>query len=82
VPVGDDIAVPTAAVPVVTGNVVTEVVTVPVLTGVWMTVPFAGTTWVVAGATGTIIAETGAITNSTRISISEKATVKEIFRSI
>jgi hypothetical protein len=82
VPLGDDNAVPTAVVPVVTGNVVTEVITVPVLTGVWMAVPFAGTTWVVAAATGAIIAETGAITDSTRIRIIEKVTVKELFWSI
>ena len=82
VPLGDDNAVPKAVVPVVTGSVVTEVVTVPVLTAVWTAVPFAGTIWVVAAATGAIIAETGAITDSTRIRTIENATGKEIFWSI
>jgi hypothetical protein len=82
VPLGDDNAVPTAVVAVVTGDVVTEVVTVPVLTGVWTAVPFAGTIWVVAAATDTPSAETGVITDSTRIRIIEKATGMEIFWSI
>ena len=73
---------PTAVVPVVTGNEVMEAVTVPVPTGAGWAVPFAGITWVVAAATGAIIAETGAIADSTRIRIIEKATVKELFWSI
>ena len=44
VPLGEDTAVPTAVVPVVTGNEVMEAVTVPAPTGAGWAVPFAGTT--------------------------------------